>query len=211
MFFLLFSQADSSLMTFEGHPLKGAQQIMGKLMVTTIIFSLALYIAVTLLIFSMQGLVFQTISRRITNAYCHPLFDGGILTATGEYNLNRVVFRHNSGSLRTDESFRRKADPEHHRGTSELEKLPLFDMVNGFSLDYMHLILLGVVKKISTALTTNIKRIFKVKLQNHVIEDISGRLTSLAGWLPVEFKRKTRSLEDLSRWKAYFYTISFTN
>ena len=123
-------------------------------------------------------------------------------TATGEYYCNRVVFRHGSGSLRTNESFRNQTDPEHHRGTSVLQRLPLFDMVNGFPLDYMHLILLGVVKKMLTALTTNIKKVFKVKLPTHVIADITGRLQGCAGWLPVEFQRKTRALEEISRWKA---------
>lgn len=48
---------------------------------------------------------------------------------------------------RTNESFRNKIQEEHHVCQSILENLPI-DMVNDFALDYLHLICLGVVKKL---------------------------------------------------------------
>merc|ERR1712071_481819 len=52
-----FYNADSSLMTFEGQQLQGAQRIMEKF----------------------NGLTFQKICHIITKVDCQPMFDGGIL------------------------------------------------------------------------------------------------------------------------------------
>lgn len=48
--------------------------------------------------------------------------------------------------LRTDERFRNRFQPEHHKGVSILERLPI-DMINGFpTSDSLHLLDLGVMK-----------------------------------------------------------------
>lgn len=41
----------------------------------------------------------------------------------------------------------KKIQPEHHKGTSILESLNI-DMVKQVPLDYMHLVLLGVTKRV---------------------------------------------------------------
>ena len=48
---------------------------------------------------------------------------------------------------RTNLSFRLKTNEQHHKGRSILEDIPGLDMVKSFPLDYMHLVLLGVVRK----------------------------------------------------------------
>lgn len=47
---------------------------------------------------------------------------------------------------RNDRDFRDKRQEEHHVGEIILEKLPEFDLIENVPLDYMHLILLGVIK-----------------------------------------------------------------
>lgn len=49
--------------------------------------------------------------------------------------------------LRTNESFVQQTDKNHHTGWSPLLDLNV-DMINWFPLDYMHLVLLGVFKRL---------------------------------------------------------------
>ena len=79
--------------------------------------------------------------------------------------------------LRSDASFRARADEEHHIGTSVLENLIGFDMVNNFPLDYMHLVCLGVVRKFMNSLT--IGTYFIVKLDFRQIFGTSSRLETV--------------------------------
>lgn len=50
-------------------------------------------------------------------------------------------------TLRTDESFRNREQPEHHEGTSPLERLGT-GLVSQFRLDAMHLLYIGVFKRL---------------------------------------------------------------
>lgn len=50
---------------------------------------------------------------------------------------------------RTDESFRRMSDSDHHSGQSILLRIiPPIDMIKCFTLDFMHLCCMGVMKKL---------------------------------------------------------------
>ena len=49
--------------------------------------------------------------------------------------------------LRTDNSFRKSIHKNHHVGESLFKKLKI-DMISTFPLDYMHLVLLGVFKRL---------------------------------------------------------------
>ena len=101
-------------------------------------------------------------------------------------------------SMRTDQGFNEQRDTDHQKGKS-----PLIDhgisCVSGFPLDYMHLICLGVVKRVLTYLKKG-PRI--CKLSSHQINAISEKLLLLNGKLPTEFARQPRSLSDLTFWKA---------
>ena len=59
----------------------------------------------------------------------------------------RVVFLEEKELLRDNDSFRQQTQAEHHTGRSILERLPI-DMVACFSLDYMHLVCLGIMRKL---------------------------------------------------------------
>ena len=122
--------------------------------------------------------------------------------AEGEWH-GRVVFHETDAPKRTDHSFRSKAQPEHHTGVSILETLPI-NMIECFSLDYMHLVCLGIVLKllwtwIRGALFVGTRRI---RLGWRSITQISARLVALASNVACDFARKPRSLSELARWKA---------
>lgn len=79
-------------------------------------------------------------------------------------------------------------------------ELTYLGMVTQFPLDCMHLICLGVVKKIlQICIHGDIKTI---KFSGAVISKISQDLCDISLWIPSEFARKTRSLEEFERWKA---------
>lgn len=141
-------------------------------------------------------------------------------TQEGEYVQNRVTFPKQCASLRTDETFRQKTDEDHHNCTTPLEKLN-FDMVSGFPLDYMHLICLGVVKKLlgywvegpkegkerkntkqKNEQNTKQKKKVQYRLSNRMIVEISSRIKGISDNLPFDFNRKLRPLKEYSRWKA---------
>lgn len=60
---------------------------------------------------------------------------------------NHVILSEINSTLRTDKSFRNKQHPQHHTGTSILEELNI-DMVSQVALDYLHLVCLGVMKRL---------------------------------------------------------------
>jgi len=119
----------------------------------------------------------------------------------GVYINNRVCFSNtNNLHLRTDTCYRTKIQEEHHNGTSILEQIPGLDMIKSFPLDYMHLICLGVVKKLIVNLWCFGKPSTKLSHQN--IANITSNLISRAKNIPIEFNRKPRSLLEAKRWKA---------
>lgn len=124
----------------------------------------------------------------------------------GTYINNHVCFPNtNHLRLRTDSCYRLKVQENHHNGTSLLEQVPGLDMIKSFPLDYMHLICLGVVKKLVVNLWCFGKP--SVKLSYQDIARISSNLINQAKNMPVEFNRKPRSLLEAKIWKARVQTI----
>ncbi|XP_076674436.1 uncharacterized protein LOC143372265 [Andrena cerasifolii] len=72
-------------------------------------------------------------------------------------------------------------------------------MINSFPLDYMHLICLGVVKKLLSLWCCGKRR---TKISQPSQNNISLTLINLSTSMPREFIRKPRSLDILTRWKA---------
>ena len=115
-------------------------------------------------------------------------------------HVNSVTFPEVDAPLRTDMSFRAMSDKHHHnnKDVSPLLDLPI-DMVLDFPIDYMHLVCLGVMRKLislwlSGPLATRIGRIS--------IEEINNKLTGLRGNIPCDFQRKPRQISHYERWKA---------
>lgn len=115
---------------------------------------------------------------------------------------NRTIFTTINDKKRTDESFRNFENPEHHTGKTPLVNLRLpFNMIKQFSLDFMHLCCLGVMRKLlnecwlSNDTGTRISKINILKL--------TQRMTNLNTQIPKEFQRQfTQPLGLVSRWKA---------
>lgn len=76
------------------------------------------------------------------NAY----FGCGKCFCEGDYINHKMVFLDENAPLRTNNNFRARENEEHHINNSPFDNLDV-NMINNFPLDYMHLICLGVMKK----------------------------------------------------------------
>ena len=102
--------------------------------------------------------------------------------------------------LRDEGTFNNFEYPNHQR-----ERSPLVDAgiscIHGLFLDYMHLVMLGVVKRILKALIQpSIGS--KARLSINLRELFGDSLLSLKGCLPSEFARQPRFIDELDFWKA---------
>ena len=128
-------------------------------------------------------------------------------TVMGIRDTGRVVFPGAEAGVvpRTFEDFRNNkyfgVDRSHQRGVTPLLQLN-FDLISGFSLDYMHSVCLGVVRRLLYFLKGSIKGTIHGKLSSGLLAVISARLLEYNGRLPSEFVRQPRSLVELDRWKA---------
>ena len=119
-------------------------------------------------------------------------------TVRGVYVENRMVYIEQDCASRTDETFSRNEYPLHQIGVSPLIAAGI-PCVSSFVLDYMHMVILGVVRRILIYLTRG-PMICRLSVRQK--EAISQNLVSLRGKMPSEFARQPRGLHDLDRWKA---------
>ena len=118
----------------------------------------------------------------------------------GKWTSHRVAFLSTDKPLRTDESFARETDEDHHIGKSLLACLPI-GMVTHFPLDSMHLVYLGVVRRLILFwLRGPLNR--NCRLSGHSVHIVSDRMLQMRNVMCKEFARKPRSLADVDRWKA---------
>ncbi|CAN7947458.1 unnamed protein product, partial [Ixodes hexagonus] len=112
--------------------------------------------------------------------------------------LHRMTFPEMAAPLRTDASFSAQLQEEHHTGVSPFCQLGV-GMITQFPLDYMHLVLLGVVRKFAKYWATGP---FSVRRSSSQVEAISTRIALLRPHTPSDFSRKLRTLQERDRWKA---------
>lgn len=113
-----------------------------------------------------------------------------------------VIFDELTYDKRTDQSFRDRDQPEHHKGCSALENIEDLDMIKDFPPDYMHLILLGIMKRLllifwkwnSAARLSKEKRLFASEIFERISEE-----------MPCEFQWRPRDLNKFERFKAKEY------
>lgn len=77
-------------------------------------------------------------------------------------------------------------------------------MINNFPLDYMHLICLGVMKKL---IHLWIKGYQISRLRAVDIDALSNDIITLHKYIPIEFARHTRGVNEVDRWKATEYRL----
>lgn len=101
-------------------------------------------------------------------------------------------------TLRTDEKFQNFEYKDH-----QINRFPLLEIgvecIKGFSLDYMHLVCLGVVKRIILFLKQGPR---ECRLSQQQLNLLSNNLKKLNGKMPREFVRQPRSLVYLDKLKT---------
>ncbi|XP_029171122.1 uncharacterized protein LOC114940566 [Nylanderia fulva] len=118
----------------------------------------------------------------------------------GTHKNSKVCFVENVPShLQTDTDFLEQTDVDYHKGETILTIVPNLGLVTNVPLDYMHLICLGVVKKL---LILWIKGSLSIRLNSTQIQKISKLLIKIRERTPIEFVRKPRSLNNVMYWKA---------
>ena len=133
----------------------------------------------------------------------------GIVNHTGYYSCERCTIKGECASRvvfnelgeqepRTDEKFQNYQHPQHQKVASPLINAGI-KCIEQFPLDYMHMVCLGVVKRIVSFLKRG-PRICKLSCQQ--LEVISEQLVSFNGLFPSEFSRQPRSLFESDKWKA---------
>lgn len=124
----------------------------------------------------------------------------------GEYIKNRICFPQMDAPLRTDEDFIEKVDDNYHNPnvTSSLLKIPHFKPVTNVPLDYMHLICLGIMRKL---IYLWLDGDLHFRMQHRAVKEISTRLIQLKPSIPSEFVRKPRGMDCIRLWKATEYRL----
>lgn len=123
-------------------------------------------------------------------------------TVIGKYVNNTVCFPFtidNNDILRTDESFVQQLDDKYHQGGSILASIPNINLVSDVPLDYMHLICLGVMRKL---MMLWIKGPLKTRIGGTACNILSKNLLDLRHSTPKEFARKPRGIAEIKNWKA---------
>ncbi|CAH8673292.1 unnamed protein product [Schistosoma rodhaini] len=111
-----------------------------------------------------------------------------------------MTFPNGEYTLRTDDTFRNQTQYIHHKGHSLFESLPI-DMILTFPLDPMHMVYLGVTKKLVTLwIELGHKRL--KNMNSCVIRTINKLISRCVESTPSDFPRKCRTLDYLSVWKA---------
>ena len=125
-------------------------------------------------------------------------------TVEGIYDTKGVRLLDTTAPLRTDKLFAQHFYNEHHADDHQKAVLsPLvalnFPMVTGFALDAMHLVYLGVVRKLLMY--------WKKNLSSTVVDELSNSLQHIAPYIPSLFQRRCRSFDELEKWKATEYRL----
>jgi hypothetical protein len=120
-------------------------------------------------------------------------------TEHGEY-IGKVILPGTNSPLRTDESFDDMLDEDHHMGPCPLKPLSI-GCVSQFGLDYMHMVCLGVVRRLLLYWKGPTGPL-QVRLGSRAVSELSQKLLALSHHIPCDFARRPRSVTEVLRWKA---------
>lgn len=116
-----------------------------------------------------------------------------------KYLRGKMTFPKLDATLRSDKDFELQVQQEHHKGNTPLEKLGI-GLVSNVPLDYMHLVCLGVMKTLLMFVIG--KKGKNCRLNDNSIKSVSETMRIFRRYVPQEFCRLPRSLEDIEHWKA---------
>ncbi|XP_035710411.1 uncharacterized protein LOC118436418 isoform X1 [Folsomia candida] len=124
----------------------------------------------------------------------------------GERYDNRVIFSSSCHQPRQDRDFHLcdDDDDDHHRGKTILSDLGV-GLVSRVPYEFMHLICLGATRKLLKLWTTGKPKY--LKLSGKVMNDITCALIKQQKYVPSDFNRRPRELNELARWKATEYRL----
>lgn len=126
-------------------------------------------------------------------------------TVVGERINFTTCFLETNFCKRTHSDFLNRTDDDHHvtNEVSILTEIPNIYMGTCFSLDYMNLGCLGVMKKLILLWLGMIKNAsVSVRLQSRDVTKISNHLLSIKSFITSDFPRKPRGLNEILRFKA---------
>lgn len=122
-------------------------------------------------------------------------------TIKGEW-LGRLCFLEVNRNipLRTDSELAdNKYVGEFQQGECILKEIDNSGLVSCVPLDYMHLVCLGVMRKL---ISLWLNRVFPKRTAEIFCEQVSRLLENIRSTVPLEFNRRPRSLTDYKEWKA---------
>lgn len=111
--------------------------------------------------------------------------------------IGKITYPEIDCVLRSDVDFENMVDEEHHKGPSPL--VGTVGMVSQFPVDYMHLVCLGVVKRL---ILLWLKGPLNIRVGTNISTQISAKLICLRHHIPSEFARRPRGFSEIDRWKA---------
>lgn len=122
----------------------------------------------------------------------------------GEWIHNHVGFSYNENGhkKRTHEDYVMMSNEGHHVSSSIscIALIPNIDIVNLFSLDYMHLVCLGVMKKLLNIWLS--RGPSNVRLPSWKAKQITISLLKIKKCITNDFPRKPRGINEVNRFKA---------
>jgi len=128
----------------------------------------------------------------------------------GLYFDNRVCFPKIEFTKRTHSDFLNRINDDYHvtSSTTIITEIPNLDIIYNFPLDYMHLICLGVMKKLILLWLGIIKKApLSIRLNSKKVETISNYLLLFKPSITSDFTRSPRGLNEVLRWKATEYRL----
>lgn len=121
-----------------------------------------------------------------------------------------MCFTDLNAALRNNENFADGIYKDHCKSQLPLLQIPGIRMITDFPLEYMHLVCLGVVRKVlnlwksgpSSLGRPNTLGNINVRFSSITVRNVSTNLCEIVKFVPREFSRKPRSLHELPYWKA---------
>ena len=118
----------------------------------------------------------------------------------------RRVFPCISSALRTDYSFRKRHDQDHHNYYSCLEDIKILDMVLDIPLDPMHLVDEGAGRKLFMTLIED----SDYKISPFNVRRVNEEMASLSRYTPRDFARKSRPFSGKFKATEWSQALKYT-
>ncbi len=158
------------------------------------------------------GKFIKTVILQLNQLPIRRLFISGLKGTTGYYGCprcmtegsrhnNRTCFPELNAPLRTNENFRDRIQPEHHKFISLIEAELRINCITQVPLDSMHLLYACLVNRLLYWNVTDEVN-FKFKLSSSQIDDINNRLEIANLSRPIEFSRPVTDIRQHKQFKC---------